>query len=79
MVEVREETLLEISGRLSRSHPTVRSPFRTDALKRPQNNAGPASHLYYYINRLVCVRVCVCVCVCVRVSVCVQTLIAPRP
>ena len=31
MVEVREETLLEISGLLSRSHPTVRSPFRLEA------------------------------------------------
>ena len=31
MVEVREETLPEISSLLSRSHPTVRSPFRTEA------------------------------------------------
>ena len=31
MVEVRKETLPEISGLLSRSHPTVRSPFRTEA------------------------------------------------
>ena len=47
--------------------PSVHFP---KAFKHPRNNSGPASHpLYYYINRLVCVRararVCVCVCVCV--------------
>ena len=30
-VEVREETVLEISGLLTRSHSKVRSPFRTEA------------------------------------------------
>ena len=32
-------------------------------------------NLYYYINRLVCLRVCVCVCVCVCLCVCVSVCV----
>ena len=49
--------------------PSVHFP---KALKRPRNNAGPASIILIALCACVCVRVrvCVCVCVCACVRVC---------